>query len=338
MKIRTIVIVFILLLTTACSRSENTLEKFELTPPERIDKKFACPLHDPGCITVHKDDLYIADTGNNRIVIHNTTTEKTLHFGIKGEGPGEFIEPWSICVHNKNLHILDTSLRRVQVFNKITRKLIKSFQMKSGFYLDMQMDKEGNYYLLKMGTGKNNLIEKYNHNGNFITRFGNCLPAPSRKLTFPWNMTTMAIDPLTSDIYLCFRYINLIRIYSPDGKLQKSSKLPININAPLPVMNPDGKAPFKVTHLVSSIAFLENRLIITRGFKNAYGYLNADIYTKDLKHIQTISLNVPAEELPDYCEYRYEQQLCIENDSLYVIDKGSFNIYKVKIQGQSLKR
>ncbi|MGH9364499.1 MAG: NHL repeat-containing protein [Thermoanaerobaculia bacterium] len=63
-------------------------------------------------------NLYVADTGNSRIVKFDATGRQLAAFGKKGKGPGEFGEAWIAAVSpQRNILVLDRETTWIQVFS-----------------------------------------------------------------------------------------------------------------------------------------------------------------------------------------------------------------------------
>ncbi len=64
-----------------------------------------------------RGNVYIADTGNRRIIVTDSDGAFLYQFGSAGAGPGQFNEPTSLAVDAQgNLYVADTWNSRVQVF------------------------------------------------------------------------------------------------------------------------------------------------------------------------------------------------------------------------------
>jgi uncharacterized protein (TIGR03663 family) len=61
-------------------------------------------------------NVYIADTGNKRIVVTDSDGNFRLQWGEFGSAPGQFSEPTSVAVDGANIYVADTWNGRVQLF------------------------------------------------------------------------------------------------------------------------------------------------------------------------------------------------------------------------------
>jgi DNA-binding beta-propeller fold protein YncE len=129
--------------------------------------------------------LYLADTGNHRI-IHMTIEGNTLATwgsfadgaAIEGDAPaGTFYEPWSIAVGTDgSVFVADTWNHRIQKFTPDGRFLLQwgSFgqgENATAFWgpRDIAIDDKGWVYITDTGNKRVVVFDEY---GNFITEFG----------------------------------------------------------------------------------------------------------------------------------------------------------------------
>jgi uncharacterized protein (TIGR03663 family) len=72
----------------------------------------------PRAVIITHDKVYVADTGNKRIVLFDRQGNKLSEFGGNGIGQGQFIEPVGLAADGAgNIYVADTGNHRVQVFN-----------------------------------------------------------------------------------------------------------------------------------------------------------------------------------------------------------------------------
>ncbi len=71
-----------------------------------------------GLAVANNFNLYIADRMNYRVLVLKPSGELIRTFGIKGEGPGEFIKTSRITIdENGHLYVLDRGQNRMSVHN-----------------------------------------------------------------------------------------------------------------------------------------------------------------------------------------------------------------------------
>src|SRR5262249_42882150 len=75
-------------------------------------------LFGPRALVVSRGSLYVADTGNKRIVRFDREGKKTGEFGENGNGPGQLVEPVGLAADaTGQLVVADTRNPRIQVFD-----------------------------------------------------------------------------------------------------------------------------------------------------------------------------------------------------------------------------
>ena len=99
--------------------------------PDRIIR--AGGLNAPRNMAIGKDgSIYVADTGNSRIVKYNSKGEFVTTWGSRTPGgqtpaaPGTFVEPWGIAVDGDgNILVADTWNHRIQKFDSVGKFLLQ---------------------------------------------------------------------------------------------------------------------------------------------------------------------------------------------------------------------
>jgi sugar lactone lactonase YvrE len=73
----------------------------------------------PRAVLLAGDFLYVADTGNKRIVRFDKEWKRVSEWGAAGDGPGQFVEPVGLAADAAgNVYVADTGNHRVQVFDR----------------------------------------------------------------------------------------------------------------------------------------------------------------------------------------------------------------------------
>jgi uncharacterized protein (TIGR03663 family) len=76
------------------------------------------PFFGPRSVIASRNFLYVADTGNKRIVRFDKQGNKLSEWGGNGIGPGQFVEPVGLAADAAgNIYVADTGNHRVQVFD-----------------------------------------------------------------------------------------------------------------------------------------------------------------------------------------------------------------------------
>ncbi|MDY6904642.1 MAG: tetratricopeptide repeat protein [Thermodesulfobacteriota bacterium] len=75
-------------------------------------------LENPAGLALYNDNLYVADTGLDRISVFNKTGEFLEGYGSGGGGPKEFKNPQSVFVYRGVIYVADTGNDRIQVLGE----------------------------------------------------------------------------------------------------------------------------------------------------------------------------------------------------------------------------
>ncbi len=169
--------------------------------------------------------LYIADTGNHRI-LHMSPTGKTLHawgsfgdssFSEEGAPEGTFNEPWGIAISSEgNVYVADTWNHRIQKFSPDGQFLMQwgyfgQAETSTAFWgpRDIAIDDSGRIYVTDTG---NKRIVVFDSGGNFITEFGS--PGlGSGQFDEP---VSLAIDD-EGLVYVTDTWNQRVQVFSPDS-------------------------------------------------------------------------------------------------------------------------
>jgi len=121
-----------------------------------------------------KNNLYVADSGWNRISKFDSEGKYIGSFGRDGQGPGEFLarpgsNPLRISFGNdKNIYVTDTGNLRLSIFSQ-EGKFLKQFTLPRFLYDSAQVNSKGEIYLIsKNGTYT---IDFYDKNFKLIRSF-----------------------------------------------------------------------------------------------------------------------------------------------------------------------
>lgn len=106
--------------------------------PARVTLRIgqASRLNNPRSVALDaRGNLYVADTGNGRIVKFDSSGREVARIGKRGANPGEFAEPWIVAVSPRDeIVVLDRESAWIQVFTS-EGELVRRFGgPKAGFY------------------------------------------------------------------------------------------------------------------------------------------------------------------------------------------------------------
>ena len=136
--------------------------------------------HPEGVAIDHNGNIYVTDTGNNRIQKFNADGFLITTWGTEGTGNSQFKNPSGIAVDAAgNVYVADTDNSRVQKFNA---NGIYLTQWGGIGYEDGQfgqprgiaVDSSGNVYVADDGAlfGVNTRIQKFTSEGQFLKKWG----------------------------------------------------------------------------------------------------------------------------------------------------------------------
>ncbi len=143
----------------------------------------------PGVLSYPKDiafdgegNLYVVDSGNNRIQVFAPDGRLIDSWGEEGDGPGEFNEPWGVAIDGQGyIYVADTWNHRLQKFDSQGRYLDqwggfadtegRAEGMTGLFYgpRDIAVGREGDLYVVDTG---NKRIQKFDPQGGFLGQWG----------------------------------------------------------------------------------------------------------------------------------------------------------------------
>ena len=125
-------------------------------------------------VTVHKGEIFVADFGNDHVVVFSQENKFVRTIGTTGTGPGRLRRPSGVAISpDGELYVSDCNNHRVQVFT--TRgKFIKELGNRHGMgAVKLQLTSKH----VLVADSSNNRIAVFNHDGKLIT-FMACADAP----------------------------------------------------------------------------------------------------------------------------------------------------------------
>ena len=132
-------------------------------------------LNPQGVAVDSSDNVYVADTSNNRVQKFSSTGTYLAKWGTLGSGDGQFQSPVGVAVDSSdNVYVADTSNNRIQKFSSDGTFLAKWGASGSGdgqFQnpLSVTVDSSGNVFVADYG---NNRIQKFSSTGTFLIKWG----------------------------------------------------------------------------------------------------------------------------------------------------------------------
>jgi DNA-binding beta-propeller fold protein YncE len=119
-------------------------------------------------------EVYISDTGNDRVQVFSDEGRFLRNFGIRGTGPSEFNQPLGLAVDASRVFVADSRNHRVQVFLRDGRYATEYGRFGRGdgeldHPSDVAVDSEWNAYV---ADADNQRIAVFDRRGDFVRNFG----------------------------------------------------------------------------------------------------------------------------------------------------------------------
>jgi len=319
------------LLFLSCEQQEQW--DFNLKKKFNLSEAAGMSFYEPGGVAIDAaGNIYVADSGNCRVVKFSCAGNYIRSIGSKGAGPGEFLSPWKAAVFSEKLYIYDWR-RSVQRFD-LEGNYLDGFTLDGGLYLDMVLDSSGNIILGRWSSNPEEfLIHKFDSLGKLIQRFGHPLSKNRRPLNLIWNNFAFCLGP-QDNLYVAFRYTNLIRQYDPQGELIREFSRNLSYKPVEPQHTPDEARPFIVDGVTGSVnCDPKGRLFITSNREfNECGHL-VDVLDRAGKWLGNFYSGFLGEELASWAEVKREQTIFIDNKSnFYLLALGSMDLHVFQME------
>ena len=127
-------------------------------------------LQSPMGIAATQQNVYITDTGKNRIQNWNNNL---VYFGVKGNGNGQFNQPFDLSFDSHgNVYVVDRGNKRIQVFNAADGygylRQFGSAILREPVSIAIDTQRNNAVYIVDRGK---NCVSKFANNGDFIKSF-----------------------------------------------------------------------------------------------------------------------------------------------------------------------
>jgi DNA-binding beta-propeller fold protein YncE len=195
------------------------------------------PLYRPSGITLdNQGNLYIFDTGNDRVMKYDHDGQFVTQWGGTGRDDGQFyaagFDNGIAGDAQGDVYVTDIGNARVQKFDSAGKFLLKWEEQVTGaglFWglLAVAVDRQGNVYVVARDQNRT-LILKYDRNGKFLLKWGEESFAPGQ--TFMPSAITIDNQDL---VYLMDRSYGTIQIFDRSGRFIARWALKCGDNQPV---------------------------------------------------------------------------------------------------------
>lgn len=161
-------------------------------------------------------EIIVADKRACKIFVFSSAGRIEYKWGRRGQGPGEFQNPYSLAVNGKSLVISDTKNMMLSFFD-FSGKFLRGLKMFKAYY-DIALNQEGDLYAAPLRTTKEApLIDVLDENGKLINSFGQ----PLQDAGEDWLLSNFLIIDLNEDgeLLVAYQHHPVVNRYSKSGHL-----------------------------------------------------------------------------------------------------------------------
>lgn len=252
-------------------------------------------------------NLYVADFGNRRIQVFNSSGGFLRHFGVQGTGPGQFRNPITVAVSPaQTLYVGETLNSRVQVVD-LQGNFISNFAVKGSQPENIPGEPReiafagGVVHICQVGSAPATGVKRYTAAGDYI----DLLATPTE--TYPEGV---AIDS-QGQIFVASSNRGKIEVFSPTGQ-------------PLRTLGSRGTAPGQMLNPRAIEFDADNSLYVVDDLGGRLQVLDRD---------GNSMLIIGEQNQPGPANDRFNRPsgLAIDGDTVYVADTGNQRVQVYQI-------
>jgi len=182
--------------------------------------------------------IYILDSQDNNIKMFKKDGSFAKCIGRQGQGPGEFVRPWTISIIKDKIYVTDTGNRRIQVLSS-EGNFIRSYKIPVEYGTGLILDSKANLFLNTKGFKSPKLISVYDNQGNLVREFGalegnlieyydfTLIKKQIKEGEIPdsFKNDLLLINDQSGDLFAVHRALNKLKKFASDGKLLKETEI-----------------------------------------------------------------------------------------------------------------
>jgi len=203
-------------------KTSTELELQYSFPAEELAEKdiFLWQPHNIACDA--ERNIYVSDQEQKCLLKFDPQGRFLLKKGQKGQGPGDFLNPYCLCVSGNTVVVGDSIRRDVQVFD-LDLNLIKSFKVLKPYY-NLVVGREGLIFATPVRTRSDQpLVDVLDEDGVHQYSFGQPMFGDERNWQIP-NSVKLGVAE-DGDVLLAFQYMTTVCRFSAKGALKAVYKI-----------------------------------------------------------------------------------------------------------------
>lgn len=176
-------------------------------------------LSHPTGIKIYRNDIFVADSENNRIQVFDLEGRYKRQFGSFGKEPGQFNKPWNLIFVEDELYVAAYQNHRIDVFDPdgTFKRTIGVFGDESsgwGSAASLAIDADSNLVVVDF---VDHQIKRMTQEGKIFDQRGTAGSAGISigKFNYPMDIAT---SPDRKTIYVADSYNNRVQVFGHDGK------------------------------------------------------------------------------------------------------------------------
>ena len=176
-----------------------------------------------GIISLLNGNIVVNDQKFCQLFMFDDQGNFIRKIGRKGQGPSEFLNPYSLSATSEYLIVGDTKNMRLQFFD-LKGNYIRSFRIFKA-YTDIDISKDGLIYAAPLRTNPESpLVDVLDKSGQLLSSFGEAQFGSDKSNWWMPNRVEISLNG-KDELFVAYRYFPLVCKYSKKGTLLAKYKL-----------------------------------------------------------------------------------------------------------------